>query len=272
MSKTVAGAILALSNLLTRPLKAQRRWLAKARVIEGFYQNIPVETDRGTLLFHITNRQTLKCPIEFDNYEPDTLSWIKGFPEGAVLWDIGANIGLLSLYAAARPDVRVSAFEPAASTYAVLVKNIEINHMSDRISAYCIAFSDETKCGSLNMATTEAGSFLHAFDDDTNVHDETIDVLFAQSCIGFTIDEFTRLFNPPSPSHVKIDVDSTESLIIEGGKGLLGGAGVQSVYIEMEGSLERERNRLILRQMEGLGYAAQPVISEQQRNLEFRKA
>jgi FkbM family methyltransferase len=245
--------------------------LAKARAIEGFYQDIPVETDRGTLRFHITNRQTLKCPIEFDSYEPDTLIWIKGFPEGAVLWDIGANIGLLSLYAAAQSDVRVLAFEPAAATYAVLVKNIEINQRSDRISAYCIALSNETKCGSLNMATTEAGSFLHAFEDDTNVHDEIINVFFAQSTIGFTLDDFIRLFNPPLPSHVKIDVDSTETLIIEGGKGLFGGKGVQSVYIEMEGSKERKRNQRIISQMKGLGYAAKPGIFEKQRNVEFRK-
>ena len=230
-----------------------------------------METERGTLRFHITNRQTLKCPIEFAAYEPDTLKWINGFPEGTVFWDIGANIGLLSLYAAARPDIRILAFEPAASTYAVLVKNIEINRMGDRLSAYCLALSDETKCGSLNMASTEAGSFLHAFEDDTNVHEETIDIAFAQPCIGFTIDDFIRLFNPPMPSHVKIDVDSTESQIIEGGKGLLSGDGVQSVYIEMEGPLNRDRNQRIIGQMEGLGYKAQPVSSEDQRNLEFRK-
>ena len=271
MSKSVSRAILGLTKLLTLPLNQRRKWLTKARAIEGFYQDIPVETDRGTLRFHITNRQTLKCPIEFDAYEPDTLNWFNGFPEGAVLWDIGANIGLLSLYAAARSDVRVLAFEPAAATYAVLVKNIEINRMSDRVSAYCIALSDETKCGALNMATTEAGSFLHAFEDDTNVHDEAIDITFAQACIGFSIDEFIRLFEPALPSHFKIDVDSTESLIIEGGKGLLGSDGVQSVYIEMEGSLDRDRNRKIISQMENLGYRAQPALSEEQRNLEFRK-
>ena len=66
MSKTIARAILGLSNLLMAPLNARRRWLVRARAVEGFYQDIPVETDLGPLKFHITNRQTLVIPIEFD--------------------------------------------------------------------------------------------------------------------------------------------------------------------------------------------------------------
>ena len=72
---------------------------------------------------------------------------------------------------------------------------------------------------------------------------------------------------PPSPGH-----GLGPGEVPHDGLDHLGGAGVQSVYIEMEGSQERERNQLILRQMEGLGYTAQPVFSGEQRNLEFRKA
>ncbi|MBL6933399.1 MAG: hypothetical protein ISR45_10660 [Rhodospirillales bacterium] len=48
MSKSVSRAILGLTKLLTLPLNQRRKWLTKARAIEGFYQDIPVETDRGT--------------------------------------------------------------------------------------------------------------------------------------------------------------------------------------------------------------------------------
>ena len=189
-----------------------------------------------------------------------------------MLWDIGANIGAMSLYAALMPETRVVAFEPAAATYSVMVKNIEINAMSDRVSAYCLALSDETKCGALNMATTEAGSFLHAFEDDTNVHDEVISVTFSQATMGFAIDDFIRLFDPPAPTHIKLDVDSTEARIIEGGRELLAEGGVQSVYIEVEGALERERNRQIITRMRDLGYRPRERGSGENRNLEFRKA
>ena len=38
--------------------------------------------------------------------EPETLEWIDDFPNYAILWDIGANIGLYSLYAAKKRIVK----------------------------------------------------------------------------------------------------------------------------------------------------------------------
>jgi hypothetical protein len=116
MSHSIARAILGVTNLLMVPLKTRRRWLVRARTIEKFYQDIPVETDLGLIKFHITNRLSLEIPNKFDAYEPETLEWIRGFPKGAVLWDIGANIGAFSLYAALMPETLVLAFEPAAAS------------------------------------------------------------------------------------------------------------------------------------------------------------
>ena len=31
--------------------------------------------------------------------EPDMIDWIDSFPEDFVLWDIGANVGIYSIYA-----------------------------------------------------------------------------------------------------------------------------------------------------------------------------
>ena len=36
----------------------------------------------------------------FETKEPETLEWIDTIPKNSVLWDIGANVGLYSLYAA----------------------------------------------------------------------------------------------------------------------------------------------------------------------------
>src|SRR5882724_5820112 len=55
--------------------------------------------------------------------EPETIEWIDSFKEGEVFYDVGANIGLYSVYAAARRKSPVVAFEPDARNYALLVEN-----------------------------------------------------------------------------------------------------------------------------------------------------
>ena len=50
-------------------------------------------------------------------------------------WDIGANIGLYSIYSAlAHKDIKVISFEPSTSNLRVLSRNISINNLSDKIS------------------------------------------------------------------------------------------------------------------------------------------
>src|SRR3984893_14567348 len=56
--------------------------------------------------------------------ETDTIQWIDGFEDGKVLWDIGANVGVYSLYAAIQRSVSVLAFEPSAANFHVLSRNI----------------------------------------------------------------------------------------------------------------------------------------------------
>ena len=65
--------------------------------------------------------------------EPDTIAWIDGFEPGSVLWDIGANVGVYSLYAALARDVRVVAFEPAAANFFLLTRNIALNGLNAKI-------------------------------------------------------------------------------------------------------------------------------------------
>ena len=69
--------------------------------------------------------------------------------KGDVLFDIGANIGTYSLYAASK-GVKVFAFEPESGSYAILNNNIKINSYSNYIKALNIALNDRNIVSELN--------------------------------------------------------------------------------------------------------------------------
>ena len=194
-----------------------------------------VYTARGRLILDTGTRPAFRRALNLQDAEPDTLAWLDALRDESCLWDIGANVGVFSLYAALSPNRRVVAFEPAAGTFALLVRNIELNRMSDRIAAYCAALSQETKLDALNMRTTEPGSWMNGFGVETNQFGEAIDIAFRQPAMGFAIDDFVRIFAPPLPSHVKMDVDGIEAMILRGGRNTLSAPTVRSMTVEIEG-------------------------------------
>jgi hypothetical protein len=67
--------------------------------------------------------------------EVDTIAWIDGFKDNQVFWDIGANVGVYSLYAAIKRQLRVSAFEPSSANYYALTRNCQLNGLTERFNA-----------------------------------------------------------------------------------------------------------------------------------------
>src|SRR5207247_11216921 len=126
---------------------------------------------------------------------------------------IGANVGVYSLYAGLR-KLKVLAFEPSAPNYYVLNRNIEINGLDERVSAYCIAFNDRTRIDSFYMANTELGGALNSFGDQVDWQGNPLRSAMKQAMLGFTIDDFIHRFQVDFPNHIKIDVDGIENRII----------------------------------------------------------
>src|SRR5262249_26099107 len=69
--------------------------------------------------------------------EADTIRWIDGFNNNAIFWDIGANVGVYSLYAAVKARATVLAFEPAAPNFYSLTRNVHLNCLDQRVHPYC---------------------------------------------------------------------------------------------------------------------------------------
>ena len=186
----------------------------------------------GTLRFY--------CPGVLPEYrartlltkEPETIEWLNSMGKGEVLWDIGANVGIYSLYAAKR-GVTVQAFEPAPGNYYLLHRNIELNRLDNLIDSYCLAFNDDSRLDTFYMSTTDLGGSTSSFGEPTDWKGETYVAKFKQSMIGFTVDGFIPQFAPPRPHHIKIDVDGIEKKIILGARQTLADPQLRSVLVEL---------------------------------------
>ena len=77
--------------------------------------------------------------------EPETLEWIDTFEgENIVFWDIGANIGLYSIYAAIKhKNIDIISFEPSVNNLRILSRNIYKNNFLDKIKIFQLPLSEK---------------------------------------------------------------------------------------------------------------------------------
>lgn len=176
--------------------------------------------------------------------EPETIRWINEFKNNDVFWDIGANIGIYSLYASIKKEVQVYAFEPSPFNFHVLSKNIFLNNISSKLSAFCVALTNKTAVDYLNMSSVVEGAAHTSFKNTINEFGNKFTPEYSQSTIGFTIEDFVRIFNIPQPNHIKIDVDGAEKLVIDGAKSVLNNPKLKSILIEMNASLKPDEQEI----------------------------
>ena len=168
------------------------------------------------LKFYSPNRLNIFRIKTFFSKEPETIDWINNFEENSTFFDIGANIGLYSCYAAKKKNCNVIAFEPSVFNLELLAKNIYLNLLSSKITVIPTPISNITQISEFNMSTTEAGGALSTF-GETYTHDGTkINNNFNYKMPGTTLDKIVSFYKLNKPKYIKIDVDGIEHLILEG--------------------------------------------------------
>lgn len=185
--------------------------------------------------------------------EPETIEWIAGFQPDEVLVDIGANIGMYTIWAAKTRGVRVYAFEPESQNYAVLYKNIVLNQLSKQVVAYCAALSDEAGYSLLHLNQFQPGRSNHSYGEKVNYQLEYRDSEISQGCIAATLDGLVTTGVVPKPDYIKVDVDGFEHKVLAGCANLLADRHLRSLLIEINTNLEQHRK--IISDMETLGFS-----------------
>jgi len=195
--------------------------------------------DRSVINFRPSSKKTVKRAYTMLTKEPDTICWIRDFRHGDVLWDIGANIGVFSLFAALN-GVRVWGFEPFSANYAALVKNIEANDFSNLVSVLPIAISDgyderietfligDSQEGTSNVSQLKIGGEM-----SVSVSKSKTQIMRVMG-ICIPMDVLIKKYPVDFPSHLKIDVDGAELQVLKGGRKILADPRLKSVLLEVE--------------------------------------
>jgi FkbM family methyltransferase len=207
------------------------------QVVEASMRRTRNVTHRGTeLTFCVPNGLNHFRVQTFSSKEPETLEWIESIPEGSVLWDVGANIGLYSCYAAKARRCRVIAFEPSVFNLELLARNILLNRLTDKITIMSLPLSEVLAENTLNLTTTSWGGALSAFGVTHGFDGREIDKVFEFRALGLSMDDAVNKLGLPRPDYIKLDVDGIEHMILRGGREVL--AGVLGVSVEINDGFE----------------------------------
>lgn len=173
---------------------------------EPFFQGVAY-ANNGCLV-NIDTRSYIEYKIFAEGgYEPHLSNLIKHFLKpGTSFFDIGANIGIHSLSAAAVKDAQVYSFEPVAFIREKLKKNISLNRYSN-IQVVPLALSDEKKVIMTNFSESSSNQGTFSIVNEDNGTSSI-------QCIRG--DDFVLENKIENISVIKIDVEGFEYSVLKG--------------------------------------------------------
>lgn len=146
--------------------------------------------------------QVLSTDVEnlVDNYFND-------IAEGEVIYDVGANVGVFSSKILNRyPDASLVLFEPVKDYY---------QYLKDK-------FADNKKVKVYNFALIDSTRFLSISKDGQNLGYNTITEISKYGNVedvnGISLSSLQKIENFPLPDLIKVDVENSEYLFVEGCK------------------------------------------------------
>jgi precorrin-6B methylase 2 len=161
--------------------------------------SMSIEINNQPVRFSVPNERAAFRVDTIETKEPKTVEWIRNIPAKGVVWDIGANIGIYSAYAAA---------------YGHDVVAVEADEGHCSALARTVALSDFDNIRVINTALNKR----------------------------MTIDELVKNHGFKPPTHIKIDTDGDDLMVVQGAKNSL--SGVQSVIVETDDRNEADKQQI----------------------------
>lgn len=166
---------------------------------------------------------------EADKLSAMKMAWLSAAVRGRLFVDVGANLGLFSLYAAAVGVERVIAFEPLAPNVGLIVASLMRNNgFMERVHVVAAgagsAISKQTMW--VDLINRGGSSFSSSKLDIESVPRSRQQVV--HNCTLVTLDAFVR----ERVGVMKIDIEGFESCAVVGARHLFREHGVTMIFLE----------------------------------------
>jgi FkbM family methyltransferase len=196
---------------------------------------------------------TIRLDMQIDKdywlgtYEPELQAALRELIRpGAVIYDVGANIGYVSLLLAkaAGPDGHVYAFEALPGNAAQWRQNVALNGMEARLSLFAGAVTGSE--GPVRFLVHASGGMGKAAGSAGRAEQYQSEI----SVPGISLDEFVYGLGNPPPQVVKMDIEGGEVLALPGMRRVLAEAR-PLLLMELHGP---ESSRVAWERLTGAGY------------------
>lgn len=199
-------------------------------------------SDEDRYLFVCEGTHELTRATHMKSGEPGTISWLcRHLREGDVVYDVGANIGVYTIFAAKRvgPEGHVYAFEPHAGNTRSLLRNVAANELTDRVSVISCALDQRTHFADFLYDDLTAGAGMSGLASGLRAHGRhPTSATCTELKFTTSIDTLVSEGVVRAPDLVKIDVEGAEAGVVRGMDAVLGSAdsAPRTVQVEVDAS------------------------------------
>jgi FkbM family methyltransferase len=194
----------------------QEKFKSSDHIIHKLKEDIKIKLYKDSILSRLI----------YEGFENEEIDFLNAFlNEGDCFVDIGANVGLFSLYASRTGSV--IAFEPSQLTYGRLVENLELNGITN-VKPYKLGLSDKDEMLELNISSNghEAwNTFVPTTDNKFSLKEKVQVQAFDHFLREKSVD-INRI------SLVKLDVEGFEINVLKGATDLLSGENAPAFLVE----------------------------------------
>lgn len=189
-----------------------------------------IKIQNKEIVFRTISPTCLKRAKTILTKQPWTIEWINSFDSNDIFLDVGANIGIYSIYASKIKETKTFSIEPESRNYNELVHNIIANSLEKKIFPLCFSLYKKNTYNKLltfdsKHMDTGSSSFINERPESAKFNERLV--------LSFTLDYLVENKIIPIPTHIKIDTDGSDFDVLSGMKKTLKDKRLKTITIEL---------------------------------------